>query len=386
MINLHFAFNINTSFDVIKSEEYSNVVERAYKPLLNCLRELGIKSTIFPTGNSLERLSNEFPDVIGLLKDLVQENLVEIGNHTYGHPIIPLISDFDFEKQIEFSQKIEKDLFGFHSNGFYPPEFCIDPTIPYYLKKNGLDWILLHCSNFMNCYDHQPEDIFKVGIMKGIKNSEMKVLTIYGDADEWIKGQLHGVFEGVLSPKKFSEDLTSRLLKETHKLDFTPNLILYTDSETPFFNQDSFNPHPLENFKRAIDYMLNNNSFRIVSASDIFNDKTTSDIEIKFKMRSTYKPFDIWTIGSEKLDYLINETRPLVYQVTKTKPNDFRVNEMWKFYLISQISDARSNFSERRLEVRKIGRQMRSGVHDRTLQAYDDIIQAKELALEILNG
>ena len=385
MINLHFTLNVNRNFDILRDDEYEVVREVAYHPLLDVLENLELKTTLFLTGRTIDTMSQEDPRFIERIQDLVKKDIVAVGNHTYGHPIMPLIEMEDAEKQIEFSQVAEKEFFGSTATAFYPPEFCTDPTLPYVMNRNNLTWMLLHNSNYLGAYGHAFEDMFKIGIVRGIKDSETQALTVYGDAEEWIRSQIHGVFEGAITPAEFFTGLIEKVKRETDSLDFNPLLCLYTDSESPYFNYDTTNPSPVAHFQKAMELILASPEIRSVSASEVIEDSSIPRVDLNLKMRATYKPFDLWIIGSEKLDRLIDQARTHVYEAQKKYPADARINAMWKYFLLSQTSDARSNLSERRMETRKVGRQMRHGNLERTLQAYDNAIKAKELAMEILH-
>ena len=377
--------NINRNFDSLRDDELGEVIKTSYLPLLDVLDDLELKTTLFFTGFSLETLERESPNVLEKTRDLIQRGIVELGNHTYGHPIIPLISNDDLKLHINRSKILERKIFGAVAKCFYPPEFCTDPSLPMVLQNEGFEWMLLHNSNYLGAYGHTLKDVFKIGEVRGVLESRMLALTAYGDADEWIRGQIHGVFEGSVDPQRFASSLIETINRQTNEC-INPVVCLYTDSETPYFNKDSSNLYPVDHFRKAIEFLLKNGNLRSVSASDLLSDQTLPKIDLRLKMRETYKPFDLWVSGSEKLDRLIHEARLTIDKVLESSTNSAKIDSMIRHYLLAQGSDARSVLSERRMRVMKIGKLNRHGNLERTRKAYEHAIIAKIMAQEILDG
>ena len=137
-----FVTNYNLKFDLLREGEEKIILSETYPEFIRDISDLKVKSGHAFTGWTLEEIKKSNPKLIEEVKKLLNEKTIELIGHTYGHPILSLIPDWEVEKQIKEGLRIEEEILGKRSLGFYPPEWVIDPTIPEHLKKLGFNWMI----------------------------------------------------------------------------------------------------------------------------------------------------------------------------------------------------------------------------------------------------
>ncbi|MFC0214082.1 polysaccharide deacetylase family protein [Paenibacillus chartarius] len=98
--------NIALTFDDGPDDKYTAQV-------LDVLKSMNVKATFFVIGSK----AKEYPE---LVSRMVREGH-SIGNHSYSHAVMPKLSTANFEKQIESTQSILKELAGYEPRLFRPP-------------------------------------------------------------------------------------------------------------------------------------------------------------------------------------------------------------------------------------------------------------------------
>ncbi len=385
-IYLGLATNYNLQTDILLKEEESDMVSIAYIAMQTIFEDLDIKTNHFPVGWTTEKLNESYPEITNNIKKQINKGRIELGSHTYGHPIIPLILTRDFIKQIEFELEIDKKVYGKSPIGFYPPEWCYDPTIPEVINKFDFSWIMLLNSNVVDSYRLDFSETFKPHYVKGTNNSYSPVSFVYGDKNLEIRTDIFNLFDNKLSPKEFASKFLIRLEKE--KGDILDNLfvLLYFDIETPFFAYRENNKNPAKNMYLALEEIFSANNIESVFISEFLEMfPPNKEDKIVPQMFATYKPLNMWKIGSEKLDLLIEEARQKIYLAEDLYPKDPLVLEAWKNLLLAEGADPRIAVSPRRLEGIPLGNKIRYGNFERVIDAYNFAINAKKLAHQILD-
>jgi len=305
-INFAFATNYNLETDILPNDRETELEQKVYSPFIDALEELDMKSNHFFTGWTLEQLLERSPHLIKRIKKLVSQGKIEIGNHTYGHPILTLIPTTDIELQIDMSKSIEEKVFSIKSKGFYPPEWCIDPTIPEILSRKNFEWMMLLDSNVVGAYGQGFTDIFYPKKIKGVHNSEIKAVFVYGGGNKLsVRNKMFKVLEGKLSAKEYVDFVVNSLKRNIReKAGMTPLYLMYMDSEAPFFVLDGDND-PSRRVYEILEEIISRDIFSSVTISEHLSENPADEYAIP-KATATYKPMKIWQEGSEKLDILLN--------------------------------------------------------------------------------
>lgn len=386
MLYLNIASNVNICSDLVENKHLDILVEKAYTPLLQFYSDNKVKSSLFFAGHTLEILEKRYPRVLDEFRFIVDEGIVEMGSHTYGHPVLPLIHTRDVIKHMEYSQSIETRIFGKPAKGFLPPEWAFDVTIPSILEKFGLDWMLLLGAEIVGYYGQNQKDALSPGTVLGVTKSNITTVCVYDDPNLWFRNNLFNTFIGVKKPSEFADETYSRI-KENIDENENQLLVFYFDLETPAFNYrtDSTND-PCKNFTGFVERFINISGAKPTSITDYLSLFSKNNLKIIHPiLTKTYKDFDIWWQGSQKLDLESSLVQNLVWSADDEKPSHPKIDELWKLYLLSQGSDARAAASEQRARGINIsGKNIYFGKRERVLEAYNYLRKAENLAREIL--
>lgn len=118
---------IAITFDDGPNEEYT-------PKLLDILSNYDAKATFFLIGKNV----SEEPDIARR----IHAEGHEIGNHTYSHPVLPLVSRKEVHKQLESTNSIIKDAVGTKPVYFRPPMGLFTPAILDIIESNGLQTVI----------------------------------------------------------------------------------------------------------------------------------------------------------------------------------------------------------------------------------------------------
>lgn len=388
MLYINIASNVNILSDLVENNSTSKIIDKAYNPLLEYYEKSKVNSTLFFTGRTLEILRSTYPKTLFRFKKVINElGCVELGGHTYGHPVMPLIPTRDVEKHIEYSQEIEKEIFGYTAKGFLPPEWGYDVTIPYILKKYGINWTILLGAQIIGYYNQNQEDVFNGGIVQGVHNSNIPCVFVYDDPNLWFRNNLFNLFIGIRKPKEFAVETYNKIKPWVINTNKNNLIVFYFDLETISFNYlDGKNNDPCKNLDQFIEHFMEISGAKSISISDYITTKESNAKVIHPILTRTYKNFDIWYQGSQKLDLETKLVRELVWRADETIFDAIKTKKMWKEYLLSHSSDARAAASLQRAKGINIsGKNIFFGKRERVIEAYNHLKSAKDLALGILN-
>jgi len=141
----------NLQYAEIPKAEIPNVVQQSYIPVLTELIDKPNTNIVLNfTGVTLEILNNEYPDVIELLKEGIKRGKFELTGCGYSHPIFPLLPKEDILKQIEYNEKVLREILNYNPTGFWLPELAYDPTLPPILRKKGYNYIFIDYDLYQN--------------------------------------------------------------------------------------------------------------------------------------------------------------------------------------------------------------------------------------------
>ncbi|MGB9868161.1 MAG: glycerol-3-phosphate acyltransferase [Bacillota bacterium] len=111
-----------------------------YTPeILKVLRRYGVKATFFMIGKHVQK----YPDIARMV---VAEGH-ELGNHTYSHPNMVLLSPRQQLKEIDQAQETIAAVTGVSPRYFRPPRGLYDKSVQEYLQKSGYKLVLWSLSS-----------------------------------------------------------------------------------------------------------------------------------------------------------------------------------------------------------------------------------------------
>jgi len=140
-------FSSSADDDTNNLKVLSKVVEKSYRPTLNLLIELlqvhpEFKLSLSITGTLIDQLEANFPEIIELLKSLVQTERVEIVAETYHHSLAFFYNRQEFESQVTMHKNKIKNLFNFTPTAFRNTELAYNNNLGSWAEENGFRAIL----------------------------------------------------------------------------------------------------------------------------------------------------------------------------------------------------------------------------------------------------
>jgi len=135
-------------FDVADNLELSNgrvirkIADKSYRPMLSLLKKLldeeeGFRFALSITGVVIEQMKAYTPDVLDLLKSVVDSGRVEIVGETYYHSLASLYSPTEFLAQISKHRRLIEDEFRVTPSIFRNTEFIYTNQIADIIKESG---------------------------------------------------------------------------------------------------------------------------------------------------------------------------------------------------------------------------------------------------------
>lgn len=130
----------NIQYAEIPYNEWDNVFEKSYYPTINYLLSKEIKFGLNITSYTIERLPNK---IIGLIRDGISSELIELTGCSYTHAILPLLPLDHVYMQIKKDREIKEEIFDVKPRVFWPPELAYDPLLPGILNLLGYDHVFV---------------------------------------------------------------------------------------------------------------------------------------------------------------------------------------------------------------------------------------------------
>ena len=121
------------------------VANQSYDYLLALLKKYrNFKFTLSITGNLLDILASQRPDLIARLRHFVKNGQVELVGTAHYHAILPLLPKEEIKRQIDLNNEALQRYFGKTKiNGFYLPEMAYSLGAAKVIKSLGFGWLIL---------------------------------------------------------------------------------------------------------------------------------------------------------------------------------------------------------------------------------------------------
>lgn len=130
-------------------EVFENATETAYRPFLEVLEGFPeIRMSFHFTGILLRWLEEKHPDLIDLLRKMVQRGQIEMMTGGFYEPILPIIPDRDKVGQIRKLSAYVKDLLGYEPVGMWLAERVWEPHLAKPIAEAGVKYIVVDDSHF----------------------------------------------------------------------------------------------------------------------------------------------------------------------------------------------------------------------------------------------
>lgn len=178
--NHHFQFfgdliyNVYTSEKIVALTFDDGPSKKGTKPVIDILKSHNIKGTFYINGKAIQKNPELAQQLIGAGH--------EIGNHSYSHHRMVLMSYSEVAKEIESTSKLIRELGYENEIRFRPPFGKKLFMLPYYLSKNDITTITwdVEAETFHQGED-TPEQIVK-RTMDNVKPGSIILLHVmYGD-------------------------------------------------------------------------------------------------------------------------------------------------------------------------------------------------------------
>ena len=152
MGEINFVFGVHNHQPVGNFEEvFEWAYQKAYAPFVEILKDYPkIAATFHFSGILLSWIDNNHPELIGMLKEMVQEKRVEVMTGGFYEPILPAIPDCDKLGQINKLTKYIKKLFGTTPRGMWLAERVWEPMLVKPIVEAGVEYVVMDDSHFKN--------------------------------------------------------------------------------------------------------------------------------------------------------------------------------------------------------------------------------------------
>jgi alpha-amylase/alpha-mannosidase (GH57 family) len=132
-------------------EIFKEATKLSYLPFLKLLQKNEkIKTTIHYSGSLLEWFSKNKPEIMELIKELIEKNQLELLTSGFYDPILTMIPPEDRIGQIEYMNEKLNNWFGIEPNGMWIPERVWEPEICDALGATNITYALLDDSHINN--------------------------------------------------------------------------------------------------------------------------------------------------------------------------------------------------------------------------------------------
>jgi alpha-amylase len=135
--------------DLLKTEKMvKDLAEKCYIPLFRQLKEMisfhkeKFKISLSISGIALENLKAYSPEVLDMIKDLLNTGCLEIIGETYYHSLACKYSEKEFVEQIKLHRNAMKEVFDVKTTTFRNTEMIYDNTVAPLLENLGFNTIL----------------------------------------------------------------------------------------------------------------------------------------------------------------------------------------------------------------------------------------------------
>lgn len=148
-IGKHHSYFDSATYDDRTNNEavLRKVADKSYLPTLKLFEELNIKYPAFKislsiSGTLLEQLEAWRPDIIALIRRLVNSGACELVGENYYHSLSFLYSRQEFEQQVQLHKRRTEELFNYSPTAFRNTEMIYNNDLAYWADKAGYQVIL----------------------------------------------------------------------------------------------------------------------------------------------------------------------------------------------------------------------------------------------------
>jgi len=169
-------FHFNIAFSAIEEEEYLNVIEKCYFPVLHIAQNLKIPIGIELTGYTLETISLLRPDWVLLCKKLISQNLIGIIGSGYCQVIAPLAPSEVNTFNLKEGFRVYKKILGVTPSIFLVNEQAFSNGLVELYKENNIQNIIIEAENVFLDKKYNPEWKFHKQIAIDDHNNHINVI------------------------------------------------------------------------------------------------------------------------------------------------------------------------------------------------------------------
>lgn len=348
-------FHLNLMYSSIDNNDHKKVIDKCYWPLLNIVQQLKIPTGIELTGLTLQMINNIDPSWVKQLKELANQNIVEVIGSGYSQIIAPLIP----AKLNHWNQKIGRDIYeeilGFHPETALINEMAYSAgSIEHYLN-NGYKAII---SEWNNSYRHHSEwsKEWLYYPQKALGTNNLSIPIIWTDSISFQKFQRYA--HGDISSDDYIEYLTSLPQGQNKCYPLYANDIEIFDYR-PGRYQTEAQIHPEGEWKRIatlLEFLQLDPHFNFIKPKEVLKN-TYEDLAFNIlKLESPEEPIPVKKQGKYNItrwavtgrdDVKINTYCHRIYETIKETDNA----EEWRKLCYLWSSDFRTHITPDRMSA-----------------------------------
>ena len=187
---LYSLFHLNLAFSLIPSEDYREIVENCYWPLLELAQE-GVPVAIEASAHTLVEIERVEPAFIKGLKELWHQGKCEFVGSGHTQLIMPLVPADVNRWNLELGNRLYSELLGRRPTVALVNEQTFSKGLVELFKEAGYSTIIMDWANCYRYNRYQPELMYYPQIAQGVRD-EIGVLWNHSIAFQKFQRAVHG--------------------------------------------------------------------------------------------------------------------------------------------------------------------------------------------------
>ena len=342
MVYVNWSFLANIQHALLPDR--NAIVEEAYIPLLDLLetfREL--PCDLFFSGVTSEYLGEYYPEVVERVRRGLATGRYRLGSCGYSMAKSSSLSMESTERQVTIGREIDVEIWKTEPNGFWPPMYCVDPSLVNAVTAASFDWMFLAHRNIEWATNNGPAypaadeiDPYLPFSVKGLSGASITGVPCFSTNNFKI------LKDGSESPVDRLKSALAKTTKQQRKA--SPLLVLDQDAEFCYASEFvGDGPRTIERAKRLIETLLEMENVKLTFVDDYLSRcDVRQDIFVPPEATGIPQAAEKYYKLSERAELVLLEAERKISGLGKKNAAfDVRLKDAWKLLLKSQNTDAK---------------------------------------------
>lgn len=303
----------------VPQDLFNRLCEKSYIPLLNVFSDLMMPVVHGISGRVLERFHTQRQDkIISILQNMVSSDQSIIATKGFTSAAFTGLSKTEILHQLGFAHEVNKEIFGKSTAVFMPEEGWIDVYMPGILKKAGFQCVLISGKRIIDTHVKSHSFTTKVQKMRGLKNSEIYLMSSYADKENQMSLKMQNLLSGKINAQTLTNELFLSLQGEEK-----PVLLLKIDAEAPFLQDGPRSS--IQRLRFFIEGLQNTGNFHFTLPLSIVQRCDEKNVV-------SLPPA---LLCDKRLLQLTNQAKATILEAEKKDPQSLAIRKAWKSLLFA---------------------------------------------------